>query len=88
VIIEITTVNPPPELKPFVMDERWVAYEDPKEPGEPMIFVKARRAYLRLGNDGHLGFLAPDVKPDWSEPLAGILSKKGIQGKRKKSLVT
>jgi hypothetical protein len=86
-IVEIFTVNLPSEMKPFRLEERFVYYSNPNEPSEPMSFPEARRGYMGLGDEGHLAFVSDDVKPDWSEPLPGILSKKGKQGKRK-SLVT
>jgi hypothetical protein len=78
-IVEILTVNLPQEMKPFRMEERFIAYSNPNEPGELMSFPEARRAYLGLGDEGHLGFIADDPapsKPDYSQPVPSLLSKK------------
>lgn len=82
--IEEVGVNLWGEQRKYRLEPRFVAYRPGGYVSEPQSHRDALREAVANGLD--VGFLVqePASKPvDWTQPLEGILSKRGIQGKRK-----
>jgi hypothetical protein len=80
-VVEVESVSLPRELRQYRGDERWVAFSPDGYVSEAVSYSEAiRLANGRGGADTSVGFLVepePASKPDYSQPLPAILSKKG-----------
>jgi hypothetical protein len=80
-IVEILCPNLSAEQKPYRLDNRFVAYVPGGTVGDPEPYADAVRTAIALGPQGCVGFVVtPEPAPvaiDYSQPLPGILSRKG-----------
>jgi hypothetical protein len=88
-IIEILEVNLPAEMRAHRLEDRFVAWLPGGPIGDSASYPDAVREAIALGAEGCVGFLvadepvttAPASKPDYSEPVPSILSRRKSKAK-------